>query len=532
LYVSLQGLTQESKFLKIGQVLWEQCDQSFILKMISSLTNNTPAQARLFQQIALKERQNFKGYFSKANMQRISRHGVDPHEILNREAKQMNTNTLTTQKNREAIEAEKKRLTKTLASSKSINRRVVRYRPGSPETKKLAEELRVILRTYEANNIPEIAFSLGIEVAEGYNNRFLTEEIIGIVCTYVEKELLTQSAGVNDPNANVYIRQGVEGFETIRRLLKYTHFGLMVTDSGITLGELKELDARIARIRSAMDMGTKKGKFKIEKFDKELSKRDRFLDKVNKVSAGGNFKPAGMKIKLSQAPSIYNFLKDKLSGDLTSGAFTVLLGSGNVLEDFEAVKYWINTNPYDVSLGSNIIGNEVNGNNARIGNLQFMAYSTDELLEQLIMLQTSLDINNTILSKISSENPLLGPSSPGLYLVAIIRKYLALLREGTRFGFGRRGRGRQLVDVMDKFESNLTKSKEEKSRLDRMFAIGTDGSHSPLSIGPARLKEFYDEMKPVYVVGGSVYAFSQGGVVSPGSDITRESREQIDKQVR
>jgi hypothetical protein len=71
LYVSLQGLTQESKFLKIGQVLWEQCDQSFILKMISSLTNNTPAQARLFQQIALKERQNFKGYFSKANMQRI-----------------------------------------------------------------------------------------------------------------------------------------------------------------------------------------------------------------------------------------------------------------------------------------------------------------------------------------------------------------------------------------------------------------------------------------------------------------------------
>jgi len=187
-------------------------------------------------------------------------------------------------------------------------------------------------------------------------------------------------------------------------------------------------------------------------------------------------------------------------------------------------------------MGSNIAGNDISDEGSA-SKLKFEAYSTDQLLEQLIMLQTSLDIDKTILSKISSDNPLLGPSNPGLYLIAIIRKFATLHKEGSRFGilgFSRKNRGKQFLDVMTKFESNLGSATKEKTKNDSLFIKGPGGAYIPMDPGPTRLKKFVTAMQPVYVVGGSIYTFNAngGGLTSSAGELSQESQNRFAKDER
>lgn len=328
LYVSLQGLTQESKFLKIGQVLWEQCDEQFILKMISTLSNNTPQQTRIYNQIALREQKNFKGYFSKAAMKSISRNDLSGNAILNRESKQLYTNTQTTQKNRANVDAERKRLQYNELNSKKFDRRVVRFQPSNPEIRQLTEELTIILRTIESNNIGPIAMSLGINVESGFNKKYLTEEIIQVVATYVEKELMFSRSGSNKASSNVYLRQGPDGLATIKRLLKFTHYGLMVSNDDLSIDDLKGLDTDIARMRANMALGQKrdKGDFSLKRMDKAIRKKDAFLGKVTTREGNSSSSALGEKIKRSQAKSIYDFLSSQIGGG-ASGNFKFIRGN-------------------------------------------------------------------------------------------------------------------------------------------------------------------------------------------------------------
>jgi hypothetical protein len=535
LYISLEGLTQESKFLKIGQVLWEQCDQEFILKMISSLSNNTPSQSRVYQQISIKEKQNFKGYFSKVSMKNINTHVINAHGILNRESRQMSTNTTTTQRNRDDVLSERTRLQGNNINSKGFEKRLIRFQASNSEIKLLAEQLTVILRTVESNNIPSIAMDLGIDVESGFNKKYLTEEIIGAVCSFVEKELLFSRSSSSKGNSNVYLRQGQKGLDVIKRLLRYTHFGLMFSDDNMSVDDLNQLTSDIQKMRKSMGLGSKGGKFNVNKFDRAIKKRDDFLDRVTTTEQSNIEK--GKKIKSSQSQLIYNLITEKL-GNSTDGNLSFYRGSrrkSDTKKDKDAVDFWISKYEYDTVMGLHVIGNDVTDNDLKSEKLQFDKYTTSQLLEKLVMISSAMGIDKSILSTLSAESGLsLAPNNPGLYLVAIIRRHIALQKEGNRFGilgFGRKNRRRELDAIASKIEDNIRDSEKSKAENDKMFSKGADGIYSPLSVDPKTLKDFYTRMQPVYVVGGSVYSFSQGGFTVSEGVSSSSIGEKVIKQI-
>ena len=540
LYVSLQGLTQESKFLKIGQVLWEQCDENFILKMISSLSNNTPSQSRIYQQISMKEQQNFKGYFSKANMKSINRNQLDPHSILNRESRQMSSNILTTQKNRDAVLAEKKKLEQSRIRSKGFERRIVKFNPANREIKKLAEELTVILRTIESNNISDIALGLGIEVQSGYNKRYLTEEIVTTVCTFVEKELMISRSEAGKGSTNVYLRQDPEGLDTIKRLLRYTHFALLVSDDMQSVESLNALNADLEEMRSRMALATKGKKFSLKKLDKKIDSRDKSLSKAKDIEGKSVItrgKSKGeVKVKGVEANKIYEFLLSQMSGQ-GKDDFSYILRmdeNGNVLDskkDIEAVGFWTEFNKTDVKMAMNIVGNDASSRE-KLLKLEFSRFSSISLLEQLIIISTSMGIDKTALTAITSSDAgaSLGPNNPGLYLAAIIRRFLALQKEGNRFGvlgFGKGAREKNVNDIMSAINKNREAGERERER--GQDAKTADGIFKPLSVDPKSFKSY----QPVYIVGGSVYTFNAGGSgLGSGEEITPAFKEKVEKQVK
>lgn len=524
LYVSLQGLTQESKFLKIGQVLWEQCDEAFILKMISSLSNNTPSQSRMYQQISLSEKQNFKGYFSKANIKSINKNKISGHDILNRESRQLGPNAKMNEKYKEDTLNKRKELESSKINSKKFDRKMIRFKPGSKEIRVLANELEIVLKTYESANLVPIAMSLGIPVESGFNKSYLIENIKAYIGTYVENELLITRAG---NLKNVYIRQTPEGLSTIKRLLRYTSFAHLTFGGDVTIKQLNEMAAEVEKVR---DKASKYkgflGKFKPSKLNKEISKRDKFLNKVLDTEKKRSSKKKS-KFKKSMAKPLYDFFKQNGLGNVS-----FLDKSYNVTTEEKAIEKWIDCYGTDVELAKSITTNEFSNNRDILTRLKFIDFNSDQLLEHLLMIANSLGIEKESYPNLQKTGLL--PNSPAFFMVAIIRRFSALQKEANRFsvlGFVREGKKKQLEAIMDKFQSNLEKEFKEKAKNDK-FVIGADGSHSPLSIGPEMLKSFYNDMKPVYVVGGSVYAFSRGGIVSPtGTEDTSEAIKKINAQV-
>lgn len=523
LYVSLQGLTQESKFLKIGQVLWEQCDEAFILKMISSLSNNTPSQSRMYQQISLSEKQNFKGYFSKANVKSINKNNLSGHDILNRESRQLGPNAKMNEKYKEDTLNKRKELESSKINSKKFDRKMIRFKPGSKEIRVLANELEIVLKTYESANLVPIAMSLGIPVESGFNKSYLIESIKSYIGTYVENELLITRAG---NLKNVYIRQTPEGLSTIKRLLRYTSFAHLTFGGDVTIQELNEMAAEVEKVRDkASSYKGFLGKFKPSKLNKEVSKKDKFLNKVLDKEKKPSSKMKS-KFKKSMAKPLYEFFKKNGLGNVS-----FLDRSYNVTIEDVAIEKWIDSYGTEVELAKSIITNEFSDNKDVLTRLKFIDFSNDQLLEHLLMIANSLGIEKESYPNLQKDGLL--PNSPAFFMVAVMRRFFAMQTEGSRFGlyFGKKGRKKQLDTIMAKFQSNLNEESKEKAKNDK-FAIGADGSHSPLAIGVERLKIFWNDMQPVYVVGGSVYAFSRGGSVSPiGGGETSEARKKINAQV-
>lgn len=185
-------------------------------------------------------------------------------------------------------------------------------------------------------------------------------------------------------------------------------------------------------------------------------------------------------------------------------------------------------------MGLNVRGNDITDIDLLNEKLQFLNFSSSELLEKFITISASMGIDKTLLSVISASNPTLTPSNPTLYLVAIIRRHLALQKEGNRFGilgFGRKGRRNELKDIMAKVESNVKDAAGAKEKLDSMFSKGPDGIYRPISVEPKTLRDYVARMQPVYVVGGSVYTFSGGGFGSAESGVTESTfKAAIDKR--
>lgn len=105
------------------------------------------------------------------------------------------------------------------------------------------------------------------------------------------------------------------------------------------------------------------------------------------------------------------------------------------------------------------------------------------------MIANSLGIEKESYPNLQKDGLL--PNSPAFFMVAVMRRFFAMQTEGSRFGlyFGKKGRKKQLDTIMAKFQSNLNEESKEKAKNDK-FAIGADGSHSPLAIGVERLKIF------------------------------------------
>ncbi len=160
-------------------------------------------------------------------------------------------------------------------------------------------------------------------------------------------------------------------------------------------------------------------------------------------------------------------------------------------------------------MANNIVSNEVS-DKEKLRKLEFSRYSSVELLEQLIIVKSSMGIDNATLASISASDAgaSFTPNDPGLYLAAIIRRFLALQKEGNRFGilgFGKKDRGKVLSDIMAKINKNRESGEKDRDR--GQDAKTPEGIFKPLTIDPKSFKSY----QPVYVVGGSVYTFNAGG---------------------
>lgn len=298
------------------------------------MSNATPAQTKMYEQISLKEKQNFKGYFTKAAMNAIKNNSLSGHAVLNRESRQMSSNSNLNSSYQKTIDDKKKDLESSKINSKGFSNRMVKLHTSNKEIKLLANELEIVLKTTESSNLVNIANSLGILVESGSNKKYLIEEIKAIVCAYVEGELLV---GRSISSKNVYIRQTPNGLSTIKKLLRYTSFAHLTFDSNISITELKEMGADIVSMRDrlAMSKGLFK-KFSSKKLDRNIDQTDAFLEKVKRrqLKGIGSKKPqlkTNAKFKKSMEIPLYNLLS-KISKDMSYSSF-----SGPILYNYPAI---------------------------------------------------------------------------------------------------------------------------------------------------------------------------------------------------
>lgn len=535
LYISLQGLTQESKFLKIGQVLWEQCDEEFILKMITTLSNYSPTQSKMYNQISLREKQNYKGYFSKQFNKTMNRNAIDPASILNRESKQMSSNAAVNSNYKDSVNKTKREFESSKMHSKGFLNRLVKFKTSNAEIKLLAKELEVVLKTFESDNLVAIASSLGIAIESGFNKKFLIEEIKGFIASYVEGELFVGRSG---SSKNVYIRQSPNGLNTIKRLLKYTSFAYLAFDDTVSVKELQEMGANISAMRSKMDRRGIKGfldNLLGKSLDKEVSKREDFLDKVKSSESKKRFlRKTNAKFKKSMAKPLYEFLEKHVSS--RKGSMSYLLTSTNTELDEKAIEGWIAYHGNELDMSKSIIGKDLTKMSDTINKLQFLDYSNEQLLEKLMMLTSSMGIEKESYPVIGKEG--LGPTDAGFYMVAILRRFMAMAKESkfnilTMGVFGQKYRGNknQYKEVMSKISDNMRNAESEKAKDDKIFSKGPDGIFSPLSLDPRTLwKDLYARMQPVYIVGGSVYTFGRNGITQASGNMTPELKATIERR--
>jgi len=307
LNISLDGLSQDAKFIKIGQVLWEQCSPDFIAKMISSLSNINREQSIMYQSLARDEARNYKGYFNRRNTRAIKRYGLDPAAVLDQERTQMSSNRNLTERNRERLQAQRNRIFQSQLSSKGIEKRMVRFKASTAGTKKLVNELEILLKTHDEYKdvIPQIAINLGIQVESGYNKNYLIEEIKAVVVGYVESELLNDSAQ-RGSTRNVYMRVDTpKGITQIKNLLKYTTYSILASNEYVTVDELKQRNEQVATMRAlAKDFSDKKGNINYKKLNKSLNRRDKLLTRIFKEED----KVKGRRIKTDEIIAFHKFL--------------------------------------------------------------------------------------------------------------------------------------------------------------------------------------------------------------------------------
>lgn len=539
LFVSLAGLTQESKLLKIGQVLWEQCDESFILKMISSLSNNTPSQSRMYQQISSKEMKNYKGYFSKAANKTMSRSSIDPGAILNRESRQMTDNN--SMRKNEALKQKKKDFAQSNVSSKGFENRLLKFKTNNKNIKRLATELEVILKTTESDNLIYIASGLGIYLESGFNKRYIIEQIKSVVCSYVEFEIM--SAG-SSTSKNIFLKPDVVGFDIIKRLLRFTSFSMLATDDVITVKELDKISSEIANMRNTMKNARGiLGGFKQSKLDKQISKRDKFLDKVKKTESKGSgvlfsnmFKKASnkskFKLKKNMAEDLYKFLKDNISSD--TGVNFSWKGDFTSATDQKAIERWLSDERADIELARNIATMDTTD---KTNKLTFEKFTREKLLARLVTTVGDMGIEKEMMP--TTSDGLFLPNDPSFYILLILRRFAALMKESkstvmSTLMFGKKNRNKkgQLAAVIEKISDNSKQSADDRKRNDERFKEVADGVFKPVSVSGTALKEMADKMQPVYVVGGSVYTFGSGGGDTSGGVMTEGLKSEIESKNR
>jgi hypothetical protein len=282
--------------------------------MISSLSNNTPAQSKLYQQISLKERQNFKGYFSKAANLNIKKNSIDPHSILNRESKQMSTNASMNSNYKNNIDQQRKSIAQSDINSIGFEQRLIKFHSNNKNIRILAKEIEVVLKTFEAGNIASIATELGIPIESGFNKKYLIEDIKSVICAYVENELLLGGVG----QKNVYIRQTPSGLESIKRILRFTSFSILATDKIVSVKDLQKMSENVTKMREVMKgagifFGL--GKFSSSKLDKQIGKRDNYLDRVKERESKGKGTTISNVFRKKKNRSKFR-LKDVMAGQL------------------------------------------------------------------------------------------------------------------------------------------------------------------------------------------------------------------------
>lgn len=457
LNISLDGLTQDAKFIKIGQVLWEQCSPDFIAKMISSLSNINREQSIMYQSLARDEARNYKGYFNRSNTRAIKRHGLDPAAVLGQERKQMTSNQNLTERNRERLQAQRNRIFQSQLSSKGIEKRLVRFKATTKETKKLLNELGILLKTHDEykDSIAEIANDLGIQVESGFNKNYLIEEIKAVVVGYVESEVLNASAQ-RGPSSNVYIRVDTpKGIERIRSLLKYTSYSVLSAGDFITVDDLKQRNAEVLRMReNAKAFLDKKGDINYKKLNKHVARRQKLEQTLYKIE--GDVSAKGKKVSEADVISFYKFLTStEMRSDDKQDTNILLPGTNdgvgfkfyNPLRDagndslrpveVEAFKAWHSQKKTDVEMARGFRGRYTEEEMSYVNgpaeqrpfelNMPYLiaeGYSQDELLASMVHISNGMGLKSELNNITSTTDIPYGTVS--FFMLGVLRRFVAL----------------------------------------------------------------------------------------------------------
>lgn len=518
LYISLQGLTQESKFFKIGQTLWGNCDPNFILQMISTLSTNTSAQSRLFQNISRETERNFNNLISGRRPSIVS--------MKERERQQLGRNAVLNRDREKRTNDMKRALKDSQMSSRNFNKKLVRFKTSNKLIRKAINELEIYLkRAIDNNEIIAIANDLGIEIESGFNKNYVIEEIKSVVGSYIEIELGVRGSSTSE---NIFIKPPPRGLERIKQLLRYTSLSILGYDQDVTAEELQ----RYAMERKTMEHNfslymKNSGKIRQRKLNKDIRTAEEIKTSLNKIRKNKD------KLKKKQ----YDAIVSSLSSALGNVRFFNVSFNGvirDVLEAENAYLAWADWNGYYSSeMGTHVRSNEdappMNSRSGQnIGNadfhkrLVFYDYNNNELIEKLMSLSRSIGITNT---SFANMNITLSEATPGYWLIAIINRYIVINAEYKRKMFSidksfklvsKKQRRESIRDLLatageegEKFNKRLEKEK-------KLFQEVATGIFKPLSISGEQLRKWYRDklINPVYVVGGSVYTFSGTGSVT------------------
>jgi len=187
-------------------------------------------------------------------------------------------------------------------------------------------------------------------------------------------------------------------------------------------------------------------------------------------------------------------------------------------------------------MAKNIVTTDVTKFDRREDKLQFLDFTEDMLLEKLIMLVNSMGIEKESYPTINKEG--FEPTKPSFYLVAVLRRFHAMQKE-SKFNLLTNGvmkykkHKKSKNNIMSKIEENVKRENEDKKKLDSMFSKDSNGIYMPvMATSSTTLKEYFDRMQPVYVVGGSVYSFGRGGsTVSSTPEAQQTTSNRVTKQI-